>query len=62
MCVTVPADCLSDHLLAHNMEESDHQQLVVDSEGTKGDHGPLKVCGSYWCMHIRVCASVCVAV
>ena len=58
MLLTVPADSLSDHLLAHNVEESDHQQLVLDSEGTKNDYGSLKVCGSYWCI-THVCVSVC---
>ena len=48
VCVllTVPAESLSDHLLAHNVEESDHQQLVVDSEETKNNFGSLKVCDS----------------
>ena len=56
LCVllTVPADSLSDHLLAHNVEES-------DSEGTKNEYGSLKVCGSYWCicMYIHVCVLLC---
>ena len=55
MLLTVPADSLSDHLLAHNVEESDHQQLVVDSEGTKNDYGSLKVRGGHWCMYVHTC-------
>ena len=47
MCIyiycAVAAESLSDHLLAHNVEESDHQQLMVDSEQSKNDFGSLKV-------------------
>lgn len=41
--LTVPADSLSDHLLAHGMEESEHQQLMVDNEQSKNDFSTLKV-------------------
>lgn len=44
---TVPADSLSDHLLAHSMEESDCH-LLVDSERSKNDFSSLKVCGIYY--------------
>ena len=44
LLLTVPAESLPDHLLAHNMEESDHQQLMVDSGGSKNDFTSLKVC------------------
>ena len=39
----VAAESLPDHLLAHSVEESDHQQLIVDSEQSKNDFGSLKV-------------------
>ena len=55
--LTVSAESLSDHMLAHSMEKSDHQQLV-DCERTK-DFASLKVCMWYLCIY---CVFICVHV